>query len=57
MIASLLPSSESSRTICSSSFIVNEEPIIIPPVMSKSLILTNMNDNSIQQDNSRLVIE
>jgi len=55
MLASVLPSSEDSRTICSSSFIVTEEPIIIQTVMPTSLSLTN--DNSIHRDNPRLVIE
>jgi hypothetical protein len=54
MIASVLPSSENSRTICSSSFIVTEEPIIIPTVMTTSLLITKTNDNSIHQDHSRL---
>jgi hypothetical protein len=55
IIASVLPSSEDSRAICSSSFIVTEEPILIPTVMSTSLSITN--DNSIHQDNPRLDIE
>ncbi len=55
MLSNVLPSSEDSRTICSSSFIVTEEPIIIQTVMSTSLSLTN--DNSIHQDNPRLVVE
>lgn len=55
VIESILPSSEDSRTICSSSFIVSEEPIILPAMMSTSLSITN--DNSIHQDNPRLVIE
>jgi hypothetical protein len=56
MIASVLPSSENSRTICSSSFIVTEEqPIILPTVMTTPISITN--DNSIHQDNPRLVIE
>jgi len=54
MIASVLPSSENSRTICSSSFIVTEEPIIIPTIMTTSLLITKTNDNSIHQDHSRL---
>ncbi len=56
MIASVLPlSSEDSRTICSSSFIVTEEPIILPTVIAASLSITN--DNSIHQDNPRFVFE
>jgi hypothetical protein len=54
MIASALPSSEASRAICSSSFIVTEEPIIIPTVMATSLSITNTNDNTMNQNNSRL---
>jgi hypothetical protein len=56
MIASVLPlSSDDSRTICSSSFIMTEEPIILPKVIAESLSITD--DNSIHQDNPRLVIE
>lgn len=56
MIASILPpSSEDLRTICSSSFIVTEEPIIIPAVLATSLSITN--ENSIHQDHPRLVRE
>ena len=55
MNINIVPSSEDSRTICSSSFIVTEQPIIIPTVISTSLSIAN--ENSIHQDNSRLVIE
>jgi hypothetical protein len=60
MITSVIPSSTSSddsRTICSSSFIVTEEPIIIPIVMSTSLSINTTNENPIYQDNSRFVLE
>ncbi|CAF1234978.1 unnamed protein product [Rotaria magnacalcarata] len=49
-----LPSTEDSRTIVSSSFIVTEESIIVPPIMSTSLSITNTNDNAIHRNNSRL---
>lgn len=54
--ASALPPAEDSRTIGSSSFIVTEEPIISPTIMSTSLSINNTNDNSIHRNNSRLVI-
>ncbi len=58
MITSALPSSsDDSRTICSSSFIVTEEPITIPAAMSTSLSINTTNENSIYYDNSRFVLE
>ena len=46
MLASILPPVENARLICSSSFIVAEQP----PVMSTSMSMPNTNDMSTQQD-------
>ncbi|CAF3915427.1 unnamed protein product [Rotaria sp. Silwood2] len=55
MITSILPSIEDSRTIgTTSSFIVTEEPIIIPTVISTSQSIIKTNDNSTHRNNSRL---
>ena len=53
MIASALPSSEDSRTICSSSFIVTGEASLVPSVMARSLSITHTNDDPIIPDRSR----
>lgn len=54
MIASILPlSSEDSRTICSSSFIVSDEPISLPTNIATFLPITS--DNSNEQERSRFV--
>lgn len=56
MIASILPlSSEDSRTICSSAFIMSDEPIILPTIITASLPITS--ENSIEQERSRFVCE
>lgn len=53
MIASILPSlSEDSRTICSSSFLMTEEPITLPAIIATSLSINN--ENPIDQEKSRL---
>ena len=53
MITSALPSSEDSRTICSSSFIVTGEPSLVSSVMARSLSITHTNDDPITPDRSR----
>lgn len=54
MIASIFPlSSEDSRTICSSSFIMSDEPISLPTNIATFLPITS--DNSNEQERSRFV--